>query len=235
MRIGILQADSVPQEFRADHRGYPQMFHDLLSRAAGSRAICFEDYDVEHGEFPARADACDAYVITGSREGAYAEREWIATLSRFVEALHAQRRKLVGICFGHQLIAHVLGGEAAPAANGWAVGVHQSQVMEKPRWMAPDVESFGLISAHKDQVACLPADAQLLATNAFCPNAAFQLGEHILAFQGHPEFSKHNSRTLMNSRREMLGEERYSQGIASLQADTHADLVARWILNFVAG
>ena len=235
MKLGILQADSVPEEFRSDHRDYGQMFHDLLSPVAGSGVICFEDYDVARGKFPIRADACDAYLITGSRESVYAETEWIATLSRFVAELHAQRRKLVGICFGHQLIAHVLGGEAGPASNGWAVGVHQSQVMAKPRWMEPDAESFGLISSHKDQVERLPADARLLATNAFCPNAAFQVGEHMLAFQGHPEFSKHNSRTLMNSRRESLGEERYEQGIASLQQDIHADLVARWILNFVAG
>lgn len=234
MRLGILQADSVSEALRTDHRDYPHMFHDLFAGVGASGSVCFEDYDVAHGEFPAHVDACDAYVITGSRAGVYEEHEWIASLSRFVEELHRQRKKLVGICFGHQLIAQVLGGETGPAPNGWAVGVHESRVTVKTRWMDPDAARFRLISCHKDQVEGLPADAQLLATNAFCPNAAFQIGEHMLAFQGHPEFSKDFSRALMDSRRELFGEERYSEGVASLEQDTHEDLVARWILNFIA-
>lgn len=101
--------------------------------------------------------------------------------------------------------------------------------------MDPEAQSFNLISSHKDQVQRLPDGAVLLATNEFCPNAAFQLGEHILAFQGHPEFSEEYARELMSSRRELLGEERYREGIASLRCATNEALVARWILSFLFG
>lgn len=75
MRMGILQADSVLEALRTDHRDYPHMFRDLFAGVAASGAVCFEDYDVAQGEFPTHVDACDAYVITGSRESVYEEHE----------------------------------------------------------------------------------------------------------------------------------------------------------------
>lgn len=230
MIIGILQADSVLEKFQADHGNYPLMFEQVLGAASAS--VEFKHYDVEHGEYPDNIDDCDGYVITGSKKSVYDDEDWIHVLQDFVAELHKSKKKTVGICFGHQLIAQALGGKTEPADLGWNVGVHQNEVLSSEAFMAPAVDSFGLIVSHKDQVTQLPAGAELLATSEFCPNASFKIGEHILTFQGHPEFSKAYSQDLMIMRQDILGD-KYEPGIASLVHGHDNKLIGTWIVNFI--
>ncbi len=234
MRIGILKTDSVREEFQSDFGDYPAMFRAMLMSSADDTPIEFRDYDVKNGEYPASIDECDAYLITGSRESVYDDQPWIHRLAKFVQDLDAARHTLVGICFGHQLIAHVLGGETRAADVGWAVGVQETQVLSPAEWMLPYRERFGLLSSHKDQVVRLPERAEVFASTPFCPNSGFTIGDHILTFQGHPEFSKGYSRALIELRRELLGEPGYSAGVESLAKPVHHSMVGRWIINFIA-
>jgi GMP synthase (glutamine-hydrolysing) len=75
--------------------------------------------------------------------------------------------------------------------------------------------------------------SEVLASSEFCENAATQIGNHILTFQGHPEFVPEFSREIMQFRREMLGEETYQKGMQSLEVKPESERVARWILNFL--
>jgi GMP synthase-like glutamine amidotransferase len=234
MRIGILRTDSVRPEFQGEFGDYPAMFRAVLLAGADDVPVEFRDYDVQHDEYPVSLDECDAYLITGSRHSVYEDQPWIHRLADFVRELDDARCKLVGICFGHQLIAHALGGETRAAADGWAVGVQDTCVLAPAEWMLPYRERFGLLSSHRDQVVRLPQRAQLFASTDLCPNSGFTIGEHILSFQGHPEFSKGYSRALMDFRREMLGEPRYTTGVESLEQPIHPAVVGRWIINFIA-
>jgi GMP synthase-like glutamine amidotransferase len=144
------------------------------------------------------------------------------------------RRKVVGICFGHQLIAHFFGGETAPAAVGWSVGVQTTEVLAPQPWMQPPAARFGLLSSHRDQVVRLPEGAQRFAASARCPHAGFVIDNRVLTFQGHPEFTKPYAAELMRLREAMLGPAVFDAGMASLEDETDASLVARWILNWVA-
>lgn len=218
------------ERFRGRHGDYPGMFMDVLGDAAAGAPLRFDTISAQQGAYP-EPGAHDAYLITGSRRSVYDDRPWIPALADFVrQALDAGSR-VIGICFGHQLIAHFFGGETAPAP-GWAVGVHQSRVVADAPWLEPKLERFGLLSSHQDQVIRLPEGAELLATNEFCPIAGFTLGDKVLTFQGHPEFRKPYSMDLMNMRRELLGEDTYQAGVASLADDIHPGTVGRWILNF---
>ena len=232
MRIGILQTDAVLPRFQPDHGDYPGMFMALFDAAGGDRALAYQVIDAQASAFPS-PNQCDCYVITGSRHSVYDDLPWIARLATFVETALDAGKPVVGICFGHQLMAHFFGGRTAKA-SGWAVGVHASELLVTEPWLAPAVDAFSLLSSHQDQVTELPPGARLIASNDFCPLAGFTHGDQVLTFQGHPEFRKAYSKDLMNMRRDLLGEDVWRAGMASLEEETHEHLVGRWILNFCA-
>lgn len=236
MRIGILQTDSVLEQFVPRHGDYPEMFRALLGdpdvQPAGAPPPAFLDIDVRGADFP-DPDACDAYVITGSRHSVYDDLPWIVPLVEFVRAALVRRRRVVGICFGHQLVAHFFGGETRPAAAGWCVGVQRARIEADEAWMQPPVAELGLLASHKDQVVRLPPGARRIAAGEHCPEAGFVLGD-VLTFQGHPEFSKAYAGELMDMREALLGSATYQLGKASLALATDSALVARWMLAFMS-
>ena len=238
LHIGILRTDSVLDEFQPAHGDYPGMFqrllgeHGLVAEGPDALTLEFSTYDAQQGEFPPPR-TCDAYLITGSRHSVYDELPWIAELVAFLREALVEGRKVIGICFGHQLIAHFFGGETRPADVGWCVGVHRADVISEEPWMSPTRRSFGLLSSHRDQVVRLPAGARPFARSGACPNAGFVLGDQILTFQGHPEFTRDYALDLLTMRQELLGADVFEQGVASLRDETDPQLVARWILNFL--
>ena len=238
MNIGILQADSVLPEFQQEHGNYPAMIADILGAAAAAEtghSWQFVTFDVEHGEYPETLDDCDGYVITGSKKSVYDGDPWIESLKDYVVQLHGAHKPLVGLCFGHQLIADALGGHTEGAQVGWGVGIHHAEIVHKPWFIDETFDSVNLIVSHRDQVTTLPDGAELLAKSDFCPNSMFCQGDHIFAMQGHPEFDRAYSRDLMDMRREILGESIYQAGVASLSTPLYRADVARWIVRFLQG
>jgi GMP synthase-like glutamine amidotransferase len=233
MIIGILEADPALEPLRNEFGNYVKMFTNLLNEGAEGRSLDFRTYNVLDFQYPVNLDECDGYIITGSRASVYDDEEWIHKLEHFVIQLHDAKKKLVGICFGHQLVAHALGGKTEAAEVGWGVGVHTNRVRETADYMLPNEQEISLLVSHKDQVTELPKGAKLLAGSDFCVHAMFQVDNHILTFQGHPEFVKGYSRGLMELRKEILGIDKYKQGIASLEKATNEKSVARWVLAFI--
>ncbi len=231
MRIGILKTDAVRPELVGEFGEYPDMFIALLQQA--DSALEFSVYDVELGEYPEDLDDVDAYLIIGSKSSVYEDKGWIHQLEDFVRQIHKRRKKLLGICFGHQLVAHALGGRAEKSENGWGVGVHGARFARSPEWHDGEAEDFYLLVSHQDQVVETAPGTEVLAGSDFCVNAVCQIGEHILTFQGHPEFVKGYSENLLNIRREIIGEENYHTGMASLGRELDRERVARWMVSFL--
>jgi len=227
MRIGILLADRVLPEYRAAFGDYQSMFAATL----GAAGVVFDGFDVQAGRYPQRLADCDGYVITGSRFSVYDKDAWVVRLAAFVRELHRARTPTVGICFGHQMIAHALGGETT-RATGWGVGVHAWDVLSQEPWMRPPLPRLRLLASHQDQVRALPPGARPLATSAFCRHAGFTLGDHMLAWQGHPEFPKGYAAALMRSRQAILGDA-FKPGLRSLRQATDEGVVAGWIVRFL--
>lgn len=115
--IGILKPGSAPEKLAADQGDYDARFRLLL----GDEAFRFTTYDVEHGVFPEGPTAADAWIITGSRHRVYENHPWITPLEQLVREIQAAQRPLLGICFGHQIVAQALGGRVERATE-WIAG-----------------------------------------------------------------------------------------------------------------
>lgn len=231
MKLGILKCDRVSDVFVAEHGQYPEMFEDLLLPA--DPTLEFTVFDVEQGEFPGDINAVDAYLITGSRHGVNDGYPWIGQLEEFVRVLNDAKKKVVGICFGHQLIAKAFGGRVIKSPKGWGVGMSQNKVVLYKEWMKPKQDEFNILVSHQDQVIELPRGAEIIASSDFCPNYMMQIGGHLLSLQGHPEFTKAYSEALMVSREDTIGDTEFERGMHSLEMHEDDDLIAKWIMTFL--
>lgn len=178
MKIGILECGPTLPAISAVHGTYPEIFARLL--AAPGRS--FAAWSVYRGAFPDSVASADAWLLTGSRHGVYDPLPFIAPLERFVRDAAAGRHPMVGICFGHQIMAQALGGTVVKSPKGWGFG---RQVYDMD-----GVGPLGLNAIHQDQVTCAPTGARIIARNAFCPCAGMRYGTWGLSIQAHPEFGR---------------------------------------------
>ena len=187
MRIGILQTGESPDALRPDMGDYPDFFESLLE----GQGFTFRRFAVLRGEFPASVTDCDGWLITGSRFGAYEDHAFIPPLEGFIRKAYAAQVPVVGICFGHQIIAQAMGGRVEKYANGWSVG---------PTDYDFGGEKITLNAWHQDQVVTRPDGAEVAATSGFCENAALIYPGRAFTVQAHPEFSDGFVQGLMDTR-----------------------------------
>ena len=144
MKIGILQTGHAPDELKSASGNYDEMFRRLLD----GHGFSFDTYPVLDGVFPDGAEAADGWLINGSKHGAYEDHDWITPLEDLIREIHARKMPLVGVCFGHQVIAQALGGKVVKYDGGWSVGHTEYRLHGAP---------VQLNAWHQDQVVELPA------------------------------------------------------------------------------
>lgn len=234
MKIGILNASlPVVNGIRWDTSPVDAYIHFFESVQASFE---YAGYNLREGEFPSSPAECDAYVITGSVSGVYDTEVWIADLSVFIRDCFQAGRKLVGICFGHQILAHSLGGHAEKSEKGRGLGQYSITLSHTPAWMHHPPAQLRLYYMHQDQVMTLPPQAELLGGNDFCPNALFAIDSRVLGIQGHPEFTSAFMREVLLTMEATVPPQTYQAALQSLQngePDNH--LVGTWIVAFLLG
>jgi GMP synthase-like glutamine amidotransferase len=233
MKIGILDVLTTRDLQDVSWQSSPAGTYIAFLESANA-PFTYAVYDPRSGQLPAQLDECDAYLITGSLNGAYDEEPWIAALIDFIRRSHAAGKKMVGICFGHQLLAHALGGRSEKSEKGWGLGLKSFDIVEEKPWMNDRPDRCSLYFSHQDQVVQLPAGAERLGGSEFCENAFFVIGDHVLGIQGHPEFTTGIMRDLLNKPKETASSELMHTARRSLQ-DGRPDneLFAQWIVNFL--
>ncbi|GGM16186.1 amidotransferase [Pseudomonas asuensis] len=232
VRICILETDILVPELAELYEGYGAMFIRLFAQVP--EPVECTVFNVVEGDYPSDDMQFDAYLVTGSKADSFADDPWILRLKTYVQERYARGDKLLGICFGHQLLALALGGIAERAKTGWGLGVQRFEVAQGFSWQNPPLQEVTLIVSHQDQVTALPPTAQCLAYSRYCPNAAFVVGDQVLCFQGHPEFVADYANRLLIRRQSAFSAEQYETAVASLEQPHQGELIAQWMVNFAA-
>ncbi|MGR3616317.1 MAG: type 1 glutamine amidotransferase [Paracoccaceae bacterium] len=176
MKIGILVTGHAPDMMIGTMGDYDHMFAAMLA----DDDLEFTGYNVVDGQFPENGtEDADGWVITGSKHGAYENHDWIPPLENLIRAADEKKQPILGICFGHQIVAKALGGKVEKFDGGWSVGRTSYDVDGKP---------VTLHGWHQDQVVERPERARVLGGNDFCENGILAYDDHIWTVQLHPEY-----------------------------------------------
>jgi len=225
MKLAILETGVPPEPLADEFGSYPDMFARLLGPG-----FEIETFDVEKGELPERG-AHGAYLVTGSPAGVYDPLPWIAPLMEFIRS--ADGAKMIGVCFGHQVMAQALGGEVIKSPNGWGAGLHRYEVVHPQRWTNGERE-VAIPASHQDQVVRQPPNTEVVARSGFTPFAALAWKDRpAISFQFHPEFSVGYAKALIEKRFDRVNVP--DRALASLDAPNDNEAVGGWIRNFLNG
>lgn len=226
MKIGILEVGRLPDELQAEHGDYPTMVANWLAPLNAE----YQTYPVLDGVLPDSPDECDLWVIPGSKFGVYEEHDWIAPAQEFIRACRGAGKKMIGICFGHQLIAQALGGTVVKSDKGWGLGVHEYSPINWPDRLGEAPGHIAMQAFHQDQVIVPPKGVKRVATSDFCENAALWYPDFAFTVQGHPEFPAPYTRDLLASRRgSVLPEETVDAALDKVDAPTTRDALALFV------
>ena len=224
MKLAILETGRPPGDLVRRFGDYPAMMTRMLG---GEFEI--DTFGVAAGEFPADPSDYEAYLVTGSPAGVYDPLPWIEPLKQFLR--DAGDRKLVGICFGHQIMAEAFGGHVEKSDKGWGIGLQHYEIDRVEPWM-DEMASIDVPASHQDQVVAQPPHTKVIASSPFTPFAALAWTDRpAISVQFHPEFDPDYAKALIEARREKMPDA--DRAIASLDRPNDNARIADWIRRFL--
>jgi GMP synthase-like glutamine amidotransferase len=235
MKLGILATGITPDELLGEFGSYADMFVQLFNKA--DCPFEYEVFDVREGDFPESASQCDGWVITGSKFNVYQNLPWMQQLKKLILDIHKANKPMVGICFGHQIIAEAFNGKVDKYDGGWGVGLQRYGLTGEFDFLPTDVNSYVINAMHQDQVVVKPENAKVFSASDFCQYAGLIYDDRIITFQAHPEFTIEYSDPLIDLRKgEVIPTDVSEQGLATLrqpEAATDSLEIAHWMAKFL--
>jgi GMP synthase-like glutamine amidotransferase len=229
-RITIVEAGLVPDKYRVRYGSFPEMFERMIRTADAS--VQFDVVSVAVGEALPDPKSSQAILITGSVAGVYDDLDWIAPLEDFVRAAYAAEKPMVGVCFGHQLIAQAMGGVVRQSEKGWGIGRHVYQVTPD-NGVIEDAE-LAIACSHQDQVITPPPTARTILSSPFAPHAGLLYANGAaLTVQPHPEFDADFAYELCEARAGIAPESVVAAAKASLAEPLDSAKLGRAITRFL--
>lgn len=192
--IGLLVCDTFTDDLRAKYKcDYEDLFIDALLDV--DKDLSFVSYHVYRGILPSSVQQCDGWLITGSKAGVYEQLPWMPKLEAFLKEAYEADAPIIGVCFGHQILAHSLGGKVEKSDKGWGLGLQRYDLLEPVGALEGAMDLYAI---HQDQVVEVPKEARVFAKTDHCPHAGLLYKKRAVSFQPHPEFSKEMETDLIN-------------------------------------
>jgi len=200
MKLTILQVGQTPPAMQKRFSRYPPQFQTMLDAAGGE--FSYETVWVLDGQEIPDSKDMEGVIITGSAAGVYEDHPWMEPLRETVRRAYASAIPMLGVCFGHQIMAEALGGEVRKSEKGWGLGRVVYNIKARPAFLDSLPDSLAIAASHQDQVITPPGEADVFLTSDFTPNAGlFYRNGAAVSVQPHPEFDKDYSQALIDLRR----------------------------------
>jgi len=231
MKIGLLNAYVCDQDPNSFQHQYEPMFREFFSTHVSSEWNLVE-YTVSQNRWPGSLNECDGWIISGSPKSVFDRDSWIMKLMEFACACHQHKKPLLGICFGHQVIAQCLGGGVHKSLKGWNLGVRSIKIRNPKAWMSPQLETCSLLYSHQDEVKMPPDKSVLLGGDAHFFHQMYAIGDHVFSIQGHPEFTPEFLSIRLAALKSNLTEADYQEALSTLDQPVDTPIIGQWIQQF---
>ncbi|KAL4348554.1 hypothetical protein GQ457_17G003860 [Hibiscus cannabinus] len=192
-RFAVLLCAEDSDYVKKRYGGYYGVYVDMLAEEGET----WDVFKVANGEFPddEQIGRFDGFVITGSCNDAHGNDVWICDLISLLKKLDSLNKKVLGICFGHQILCRALGGKTGRAISGWDIGlttIHLSPSSSSSNLFSSlkIPTTLSIIECHRDEVRELPPKAEVIAWSEKTGVEMFRYGDHMMGIQGHPEYTQ---------------------------------------------
>jgi len=229
IRLALLLCDTPPPLVQKTDGTYTDIFNALLTNSSPSTNYTLDSFDVKDKmEYPNKIDDYQGIILTGSAASAYDNLEWINTLVAYIASVAEDKPhiKLLGICFGHQIISRALGEDCVPNEGRWEAGITPVELTEAGKQLFGTPEpNLNIQQMHRDHIPAVPKSCILLGSTTITENQGFirfspssdsaqspsppSLNDkqsikdiQIFTVQGHPEFTKRIVDSLVDLRAE---------------------------------
>jgi GMP synthase-like glutamine amidotransferase len=233
MKLTLIQPTDVPSPLRDRFGAYDRMFHRMFA----AEGFEFQTLRIGEGDPLPDPAALEAVLVTGSSAGVYDNHlSWMEPLRAFIRGAYAAKTPMVGICFGHQIMADALGGDVRKSEKGWGLGRHVYDVNARPAPLGGTLPEFAIACSHQDQVITPPAEATTFLSSAFTPHAGLFYGTgKAMSLQPHPEFDDDYTLALAEMRRGNTPDEIIETAVASVARSSDSAEMAGYLGAFLRG
>ena len=232
----LVQTGTPPVEIASDHGDLPVWFSHLLAPWRNKISVA----RVFAGEPLPAPDNHTVAVITGSWDMVTERLPWSEMTAGWIREAMAIEMPLFGVCYGHQLIAHALGGEVDYHPAGRETGSKTVSLSENgltDGLLANQPVSFSAHLTHMQTVTRLPQGATVLASSQHDPHQIVRYGEHVVSTQFHPEITPAIARSLIAFRQTVLRNEGIDPEKLSrevVESPVASAILPRFIANYLA-